>query len=318
MTLSRSQIESLIGKTTLSHDGRNLYGKCVWCGGDEFGISLEGNNPFNCFRKKNCGITGTSYTLLAYLKRTKEFLGNQTLQQTLSTFEEEQTKEETELPEITPPIGWKRQMDDPYLRQRGFVDYQFEKYKVGRSILSKEYVTVLVEMCDRTVAYLSRSIRSKEQIDRINIKRKEKGEKKYLRYNNSHSDFSKMLFGYDEIVEGKTTDVILVEGWLSKTKTDVNLHLDSDDWLKCVATFGAKVSGDQIELLRKKKVKNIWLWFEADVLDKVKLVSMRLNNYFYVRVGYLHGKDPNEWDEQETIEFFDKCVSPIELNMNYL
>src|SRR5690606_13820809 len=108
----------------------------------------------------------------------------------------------------------------------------------------------------------------------------------YLRYKNSTTDFSKCLFGYDEINE-KTSTVILVEGIFSKTKTDINLGLDYLDEMKCCATFGAGISDYQIELLKRKGISNIVLWFEADVLDKVKRVGSQLGLYFNVKVGYL-------------------------------
>jgi len=320
MLLTRKQIEDLIGKTILASDGKNLYGKCPYCGGDEFGISLEGNNAFNCFRKKKCGMVGNAYTLLAFFKKQITF--DRTLSEVLSTFEDEIAKEIEPLPLVTPPVGWKRFTDDEYLRGRGWVDYQFEKYKIGRSFLNKEYVTILIEMNSQTVAYLGRSIKKKEEIEKINERRKLSGEKKYLRYNNSTgSDFGKMLFGHDDIIKGKTKNVILVEGWLSKTKTEVNLELDFDtaDTLKCVATFGAKVSDDQIKLLLGKGIENIYLWFEGDVLSKVKPLAMKLNNYFNVKTGYIgDGRDPNDWNQQECINFFDKCISPLELATNYL
>jgi hypothetical protein len=318
--LSRKQIEELVGKTVLSHDGKNLYGRCPFCGGNEWGISLEGNNAFNCFRKKHCGQVGNAYTLLSFFKKKITF--DRILSEVLSTFEDEVEKEIGTLPLVTPPVGWKRNLDDEYLRSRGWLDYQFEKYQVGRSFLKKDYVTVLVEMNNQTVAYLGRSIKRKEEIDKINEKKKITGEKKYLRYDNSvGSDFGKMLFGYDDLIKGKTKDVILVEGWLSKTKTEVNLELDFDptDVLKCAATFGAKVSDDQIKLLLGKGVENIYLWFEGDVLDKVKPIAMKLSNYFNVKTGYIgDGRDPNDWDREECISFFDKCVSPLELATNYL
>lgn len=169
------------------------------------------------------------------------------------------------------------------------------------------------------VAYLSRSVKSKDWIDKVNEKRKINKEPKYRRYDNSVSDFSKMLFGYDEIIKGETTDVILVEGWLSKTKTDVNLDLDSTTWLKCVATFGAKISEHQIELLKRKGIKRVYLWFEGDVIAKIKTIAGRLSSHFEVLVGYLpQGKDPNDFDQMEALAVMGNCVSPVEFSMNYI
>jgi hypothetical protein len=319
MRLSLDKLQQLIKNSTPDRDKKNLYGTCPACGHNEFGISLGENHPFQCFRAKKCGFIGNIYTLLSYLKVRVD---SRVLGEVLSTFEDEIAKEIEPLPLVTPPVGWKRYTDDEYLRGRGWVDYQFEKYKIGRSFLNKEYVTILIEMNSQTVAYLGRSIKKKEEIEKINERRKLSGEKKYLRYNNSTgSDFGKMLFGHDDIIKGKTKNVILVEGWLSKTKTEVNLELDFDtaDTLKCVATFGAKVSDDQIKLLLGKGIENIYLWFEGDVLSKVKPLAMKLNNYFNVKTGYIgDGRDPNDWNQQECINFFDRCISPLELATNYL
>jgi len=97
-----------------------LYGICPWCHGSEFGISLLGNNPFNCFRKKHCGISGNAFTLLAFFK--KRIIVDEQLNPVLSTFEEIVNTEIKELPIITPPIAWKRTKDDIYLRSRGWTD----------------------------------------------------------------------------------------------------------------------------------------------------------------------------------------------------
>lgn len=320
MKLTEQQIKQLISNTHPSQDGQDLYGTCPQCGEDEFGISLtKDNHPFSCFRKAKCGFEGNIYTLLAYLGKTKDFT-TKSVNDELSSFEEQKHLEvDLSLPQVQLPFGWKRVYDDEYLRTRHFTDEQFHKYKVGRSILKKDYVTVLVEMNGVVVAYLSRSVKSKEWIDKINEKRKINKEPKYRRYDNSVSDFSKMLFGYDEIVQGETTDIILVEGWLSKTKTDVNLDLDNGAWLKCVATFGAKVSEHQIELLKRKGIKRVYLWFEGDVIDKIKTIAGRLSSHFEVLVGYLpQGRDPNDFDQVEALGVMGNCVSPVEFSMNYI
>src|SRR5690606_10383412 len=106
MKLTRKQIEQLIQDTSLDHKGKNLYGKCPKCGHNEFGISLEDNHRFNCFRKKECGFQGNIYTLLKFLGKIKEFLSEREInifEKLNSSFHKQEEKVE-QLPEVTPPL----------------------------------------------------------------------------------------------------------------------------------------------------------------------------------------------------------------------
>jgi len=324
MKLTKDQLRQLISNPRTSSDGKDIYGLCPQCGHDEFGISIvENNHPFSCFRKSKCGFTGNIYTLLKHLNKFKEFVGEREINPEgllLDVFEtSEDIIQQQELTEVQPPVGWKRVFENEYLEnERGMQSYQFEQYKIGVSRLKKDYITFLVEMEGKITGYVSRSIKSKAWIDAYNEEIKQTGGKKYLRYENSMSDFSKMLFGYDEIIKGKTTDVILVEGILSKTKTDYNLQLQTQNWLKCVATFGAKISEQQVQLLKDKGLTVIWLWFEADVLDKVKTIAAYLSTHFEVRVAHLNGFDPGDINEEQSLELMTKSVNFMQINLDYL
>lgn len=325
MKLSRQQLESLLDQPSLHHRGKDLIAVCPFCNSDtrEFGISLDDNHLFNCFRKKACGVSGNIYSLLAHLGKSKEFLGERQVnifQKLTSTLEqqEEVKIEDVTLPEITPPTLWQRIYDDPYLRERGFTDQQFEKFEVGRSKVNRDYVIFLVRQEGRLIGYVGRSDKSKKEIDQINIVRKQRGEKEYLRYRNSITDFGLTLFGYDEIIEGVTTDVILVEGIFSKTKTDINLGLDIQNETKCCATLGAKLSEYQVYLLKKKGVKRLIFWFEADVLSKIKGIVAKAALDFEVLVCYLSDKDPNDMNREEALQLYGESVNWLEFNMSYV
>lgn len=322
MKLTRKQLEQLLVDVRLDHKGTNLYAVCPKCGHDEFGISLEKNHAFNCFRKSKCGWSGNIYTLLKHLGRAKEFLS----EQEIDVFEKLENKIvfdtlplDLTLPEVQPPALWKRVYEDPYLRSRGFQDYQFDKFEVGRSILKKDYVTFLVRVNSQVVGYVGRSDKSKTWIDAYNDEQERIGSKLvYLRYANSTTDFTRALFGYDEIIPDVTTDVIVVEGIFSKTKTDANLALDCFDDMKCVATFGVKLSPHQIQLLKLKGVKKLWFWFEADVLEKIKDIVAEASLHFHVRVSYLNGKDPNDIGPDEALELLDKSKDWFSFNNSYI
>lgn len=324
MKLSRTQIEKVINVTGESHDKKYLLGECPVCGENEFYILIkEDNHPCGCSRKKQCGWVGNIYTLLKLLNRSREFLSQQEIsvfEKLESTLKDDYKEEELifDLPEIKPPLFWKRIYEDEYLQSRGFSPYQFEKFEVGISRTKKDYISILVRHEGKLVGYVSRSKKSKEEIDRINEKRRERGEEKYLRYDNSITDFSKTLFGIDEVKKGVTTDVILVEGIFSKTKTDVNLCLDELDEMKCLATFGAKLSEHQIELLKRKRVKRLWFWFEADVLNKIKPIVANAATYFDVKVSFLNGIDPNDIDSNRAFQLLDEAKNYLDFNMNFV
>lgn len=324
MKLSERQLLDLIKDSYLDSRGKNIYGACPNCGKNEFGISIESPHKFGCFRGK-CGFRGTSVRyLLKYLGKINDFSERYRSEVNIfgsltSNLESISSPLNLELPEIKPPIGWKRVEEDEYLRKRSFTDSDFQKYEVGRSRLRKDYVTFLVRMNGKLVGYVGRSEKSKEWIDNYNKKQKENGtDEVYLRYQNSSTDFSKTLFGIDEVIKGKTTDIILVEGIFSKTKTDTNLLLDQNEEMKCCATFGAKLSTEQIELLKQKGVKNIWLWFEADVLDKIKQVASKVALHFNVRISYLQGIDPNDIDGEQALSLLENSKDWMDFNMSYI
>lgn len=322
MKLSRKQIESLIDNTSLDHKGKNLYGRCPKCSQMEFGISLEENHLFQCFRGSKCGFKGNIFTLLKHLGKLREFLTEHEInifERMEINFTTEEKEIDLTLPEITIPFGWKRTYDDPYLRERGFTDQQFKKFEVGRSKFKKDYVTFLIRNSNKLVGYVSRSERKKEWIDEYNKKQKEEGSNLvYLRYDNSDTEFSKTLFGIDEVIQGTTEDVILVEGIFSKTKTDRNLALDSYKEMKCCATFGAKFSDEQIELLKRKGVKNLFFWFEADVLNKIKPIVSKAASYFNVRVSYLEGCDPGDINSEQAFYLLEKSKNWLDFNTSYM
>lgn len=323
MKLTREKLESLLDSPRLDHRGENLYATCPWCGEYEFGISLKENHPWNCFRKKKCEAdSGNIYKLLKKLGRSSEFIS----QREIDVFDKLESslsvKENTfidSLPEIKPPFGWKRSYDDLYLIDRGFTEDQFHKFEVGRSFVNKSYVTILCRMNGILTGYVSRSVKEKDWIDAYNNKVKETGEGEiYPRYKNSTTDFEQILFGYDEIVDGVTKDVILTEGIFSKTKTDLNLELDSSSDLKCCATFGSKFSDSHIILLKSKGVERLFFWFEADVLSSVKKAITNAASHFEVFASYIKGNDPNDFDQDEAIRIFESSVPWSDYNINYL
>lgn len=284
MKLSEQKIRDLVKIEKKASSSNSLYGVCPWCNHNEFGISLEKNHVFNCFRKKACGITGNIYDLLKFLGKSSEFIKFEKEIEKLNRIEVE--KEEVKLKEYKLPLGYKRVFKDKYLESRGFTPEDFEKYEVGVStIFMKGYVIFPVELNGEMVGHVGRSIYSKEYCENKDIKR----------YKNSLSNISKTLYNVEDI----GLETIITEGVFDKIAVDKKLNKN------CVTTFGAKISDDQIHLLKEKGCEVVTLCFDPDVLEIINKVAARLSNYFQVYIMNMpEGKDPDDCTPEELKESF--------------
>jgi DNA primase len=287
-----------------SPKGWILGGECPFCHQkDKFGIKLnhersryKNHISYNCFHG-SCQEKGTEWLLLKeinmlHLIQDGEFIGAKDEIDKLNFIMEEMATD-IDVPTRHKPFGFKRVEVDPYLKNRGFESWQYEKYHIGRTKLYdplRDYVIFLIEEGGLNKGYVARLIWSKEKI----AEEEAKG-KLVLRYKNEAGvDFGKMVFGLDEIIQGTTHTVILVEGVTDKSNVDKLLQLNQEDDIKCCATFGKKVSEEQILKLWGKGIKNIIVLYDPDAVDASKQYSYNLSMWFSVKVGYLHSQDPGE------------------------
>jgi len=296
MKVSRQKLDSLLGKTRLSQDGLDLYGKCPKCDHDEFGISLvQENHPFNCFRKKKCGWSGNIFDLM-------RFKGVYTMDRDIDIFGrlgEEHEAEDWNIPISAEPPRWKRLKANSYCESRGFTKDDFERYEVGASILSRNFITFLVRVEGEIRGYVSRHTKHKE-------------------YSNSVTDFGKLLYGIDDVPQG-AENVIVVEGIFDAIAVNRLLGLVPGGVWTCVATFGGKLSEGQLRLLRAKEVQNIYVLFESDIMDKTKHVIANASVDFNTYGGILPDeKDPATMTATELLLVLENSVNFIEYNLNYV
>lgn len=309
MKLSKDKLFQILDSPELDHKKENIICKCPWCSYREFGISLEDNHLFGCFRKKKCGVTGNIYKLLKKIKRNDLIEGQEkvdfsnSLETTLNKNEEESDKE-TEIPDVSPPIGFKRTFNNEYLNSRGFDKY--EKYEVGTTSLIRKlrgYIIVLVKENGKVKGYIGRA--TKDGLE--------------PKYSNSSSDFGKLVFGIDEITN-KTEIVILTEGIFDKFNIDKLLNLDEDESIKCCSGFGGKFSIHQIKKLNRKgkNIKNIILLFDPDIINVIKKVSFDLEKYWNVKIAHIpfvddkgNTKDAGILNLNELNHTLDKLETPL-------
>lgn len=301
---------------------------CPHCGKDytKFGVLLlEKGGVYKCFR---CDIKGSIFRLLKLIDRRDLIIGddetNYTYKEKLESFLHQVNVQEkdTELLPIKLPLGSERIFNHEYLTQRGWTeeDYLLNEVYVCNSLpRHRDRLIFPLRENNEIVAYLSRSIRTKEW-HKQNLKRyKESGEGLILRYDNSRTDFEKVVGAIDEIIEGETITVIVVEGLFDKVNTSKVLELNNTPEVKCVYTFGCHLSNIQLYKLYEKGVKNIVLMFDPDTISQTKTVSLNLLNYFNIFIAEIQGdRDPGDMNLQEFELVLGKLKNPIEFFANRL
>lgn len=320
MKLTLEKILELLPNFRVDARGKNLTGPCPMCNHDEFGISLEEGHRFGCYRKKNCGFSGNIFTLLRFLGKYDEVVQERVrnLPDKINKYQFEANKSiDLVVETISPPLGWKRSYENEYLQQRGFDINDFNRYSVGitniHPKLKKDYVVFLVEQEGECKGWVARRTESKEEIERRNRIRKQNRKPLLKRYLNSTSDFAKMLYGIDEVTD-KTTTLIIVEGIFDKINIDKLLNLAHQDEIKCVCTFKASISEEQIELIGRKAphLQNSILLYDSDVIKAIKINMNILQKRYNVLVGYHATKDCGDMNEEDLDQVLSKLETPIE------
>lgn len=321
-TLEAEHLFELIQDSQYDGKRRNIVGTCPFCGKqDKFGISIvKDGNPWQCFSNNCPGGSGRIYKLLNYLGRLDlikiEGLDTTWLENKLEKIEYQEL--DLDLPSEDLPEGYKRVADDAYLNGRGWTDDDYFYFEAGKTKnwLYTDYIILPIKMEDRIVGYVSRHIWSKSKIDNHNnqVKRDDKGYL-ILRYRNSSgNDMSKMLYGFDKVIPGVTDTVILVEGAFDVFNVTRCLDLYENDFLKCVATFGKKISEEQIYWLQEAGVRNLVILFDPDAMMNTKYKSKDLNKYFNVLVGHIEDneKDAGDLSVDEMLDLMDNLYTPVD------
>lgn len=335
MKFSKEVLESLISNAHVDHKGKNLYGTCPWCGEDEFGISLGENHLFGCFRGKHCGEQGNIFKLLTFLDRRDLIEDKEGWKETdvfgkiTNPFATEDKDDFKELANVPPPAGWRRIQDHEYLRGRGFTDAQFEKYQIGITKLTKkfkDYIVFIIKVAGENKGYVSRSLKSKAEIDSLNKKIKAGNKANNtenplaLRYiNSTDTDFSKILYGIEDYFAGLHKGIIIVEGLFDK----INIEIQMADELKQLGlvvccTWGKKFSPDQVKVAKSRGVKSIMIMYDPDAVDSSARYSLDLE-FTFDKIGVCScpdDKDPGDMNKDELLDSLLNYSSPVQFSQS--
>ena len=308
-----SELKELLVNPKKNRTGQYVC-DCPFCGKEgHFYINIK-TQMWDC---KKCGEYGNIYKLLSHLGKTY-LLGGKTIKEddrisSIKSLLEERTEEktdDTELPTIKMPAGWRvSKKSTDYLLSRGVTAQDCIRYNIGATDLVHKFRNyVLVPIYDDGVV--------KGYIGRYGAKKVPEDK---LRYNNSiGTEFAKLLFGYDDIVQYKTYTVILVEGIFDKISVDKVLRLDDDESVKCVCTFGKKISTTQLEKLKTKGVRNVILLYDFDAIKEIKKYGLLLEQSFVTNIVYTTKKDIDECTQEEALAVFENPQRPSEFNVNVI
>lgn len=312
-TISDSDLRDLLINPKLNRRGQYIC-DCIFCGKEGHMYVNKETQMFDC---KKCGEYGNIYKLLKQLDKIYLLGGStievresiQSLREVINEELESDVEELKKIPVVSMPAGWKvSSKSTKYLLERGITPEDCIRYNIGSTNLFRKYENyVLIPIYD------DGKIRG--FVGRYGAKKVPENK---LRYNNSlGTEFSQLLFGYDEINE-KTKTVILVEGIFDKIAVDKFLKLHEIDEIKCVCTFGKKISEEQSKKLRIKGVTNIVLLYDFDAIKDIKKYGLELENYFITSIVYTTKKDIDECNEEEAMKVFSNLQKPREFNDNVI
>lgn len=307
--IDESDLSEILLNPKLNRRGQFIC-DCPFCGKESHFYISKDTQLWDC---KRCGEYGSIYKLLKQLNKTY-LLGGATvenresidsLRELLEKHSESIVDEVKEIPVVKLPAGWKVSLKSTeYLLNRGITPDDCKRYNIGATSLFKKYDNyVLIPIYDNGEV--------RGFVGRYGAK---KVPENVLRYNNSvGTEFSQLLFGYDELNE-KTFTVILVEGIFDKIAVDKVLRLWDDDDVKCVCTFGKKISDEQIAKLIRKGITNVILLYDFDALRDIKKIGVELENNFQTSITFTNKKDIDECTESEALEVFSVLRKPREFN----
>lgn len=238
--------------------------------------------------------------------------------------DDSETKQE--LKPVVLPLRIKPLVDDPYLDSRGFKKEHYEEFEPSYTDTPlepklKNFIIFKMKVDGVCVAWWARSRYSKEWHKHNLEAYKRHEEDLVLRYRNSENNFQDLLGACDELIEGKTETVILVEGIFDYIGICNLLSLKDKDWLKCCFTFGNSIGNGQIDMLLKKKIKNIILLYDYGTIKESKEAALRMRDLFesvWVAAIRTPGVDPGNISIEELTEVLENVEDPLNFYLGKL
>lgn len=300
--ISDSDLRDILKNPRYNRRTREIQCDCLFCGKEQHMYVSMDTQMFDC---KRCHESGTIYKILRHIDKLYLLDGATVYDEerlvSIREHQEEQVIEEDTVKEVRLPVGFKILRNScEYLLGRNITPELCVYYGIGMTNLVDRYRNyVIIPIKDNGVVagfvgrYANKNVPDNK-----------------LRYSNSlHTDFAKLLLGYDEIIKDKTNTVILVEGAFDKFAVDRYLNLYKDDLIKCVCTFGKKISEFQIKKLQDKHIERIILLYDFDAVKEMKRYGRELESNFLTNVTFTTKKDIDECTREEALRVFENLYN---------
>lgn len=302
MNISEDVLRTIITISSKTRTGE-LVGTCPFCGKERHLYISSSTGLWEC---KRCWRSGNMQQLLIALGKT-HLLGRPTvvISQQLIALQDIRHNDDIVatplLSEVRLPLGFTvYNHSTPYLSSRGVDENMIQRWHIG----STHLFTALQGYCimpildnDAIRGWVARWASPHVPNDR-------------LRYRNSSgTEFAQLLYGYDDIHEGQTHSVILTEGVFDKYAIDRALQLYNSDDVKCVSTFGKKISDIQLQKLRQKGVQRLVFSWDIDAVKEIRSYGAYASSYFNVDVAITHKKDFGDCSVAEVLQAFSNMIS---------
>ena len=204
------------------------------------------------------------------------------------------------------PVGFRKcAWDDgtaqtAYLKTRKYTPEDFLLYGPGYTTLVERlenYVVIPVYNNWQVKGYIARNILDDDR----------------LRWSNQKGvPFAALLDGIDEC-STNTESIILVEGHFDKVSVTNELELRTSESFKSIASYGKKLTMQQIHLLEGTNAKNLYFLYDPeDAVHAIKVFGNRLKHRFNVLGCYANtAKDPGKMTAKELLTILERA-EPIE------
>lgn len=113
-----------------------------------------------------------------------------------------------------------------------------------------------------------------------------------------------------------TETVLLCEGIFDVVALTRKLDLYENERVAAVATFGKKISRQQIYRLQSKGVRNIVVGYDGDAVNAIKKTAAELSRYFEVLVADI--PDPEkDWEDLSPKEIYEVFAYGLRTPVEY-
>jgi DNA primase len=260
----------------------NISIQCPWCLKESKHFTISVDKPtFNCYR---CGESGSWVRLIAFIENISYQEAYKIIYGYVSyDLKTEEIKKEIKKISL-PKLSNFSEDAINILRKRNVSDDIIKKFDISytRSGFHKNRIVFPITKDNEVWTFQSRQVYEDKK-------------PKYMAPKNS--PLGQLLYGYDQMYD--SDKVVVVEGIFDH----LNLYRDH---VNVVASFGKKISQQQIEMLHCRNIQKVILMYDSDALKKIESLWYELGHQFKTYMCPLFQGDPG--DLKSPIDYIEQNI----------